>query len=153
MKRHFSPAGIFFLSFVLAALLLNAPERAFAQSVTYGTNSWEDRSDELPGMVSTETLVLVAVGTAAVVGAIWYASKNKRQDRKDDNQEDAGQSPSSTKTSDAETSLQLDAAAVGWQDRLADAQHAVPFNLSVGMQRPGLISTERGVVVRLSVNL
>lgn len=40
---------------------------------------WQDNSDQLPGTVSTTTLVLIGVGTLAVMGIIFYATKSSKK--------------------------------------------------------------------------
>ncbi len=53
-------------------------------SFTFPSSSfakWKDKSDELPGLVSTEEILLIGAGTALVVFLIYKASKSDNKDK------------------------------------------------------------------------
>ncbi len=62
-----------------------------------GFAKWKDKSDELPGLVSTEEILLIGAGTALVVFLIYKASKSDNKEK--DELEPKSVAPDSSSTS------------------------------------------------------
>ena len=88
MRRPLNTPLISFtlLMFFLASLgiteqLMADPGEKFGASTTNDIQSWDDKSDELPGLTSTGTLLIIG---AAIVGTfVVFTLLSKKGDKKD----------------------------------------------------------------------
>lgn len=119
--------------------------RAASPTAPLGTQKWRDRSDELPGISSGKSLLLIgAVGAGVITTALVLRSKKKKKqrERKARFQADSTASLSSVYGTPASKSF---------QERLIDAQRQTPVNVFLGLGRQGPVTSKDAVVVGVSL--
>ena len=83
---------------IITILLLSFSSQSFSQNLHINsslgaqginnTQEWVDRSDELPGMMSTGTVILIGVGVAAAVVAIILIANRGSDNNNDEGTEE-----------------------------------------------------------------
>jgi len=127
--------------------------QAAGPTSTFDTQGWDDRSDELPGLVSGKSLLAIAVVGAGVIttALVLRARKNKKKKEEE----------TRNKVARADSSASLSAVygdrpghavdAKNLQERLLEAQRQVPVNLMLGLRRDGPVGADKALFMGVSV--
>lgn len=117
-----------------------------------GTQDWGE-PDELPGLVSTKTMLLTgAITVGAITAAVLLSRRSKKNNKKNKEREAREKNESAaSQASVYDDHPFADRTPKSLQDRLSEARQQVPVNVFMGLQPNGPGGGEQAVVMGVSV--
>lgn len=128
--------------------------QAASPSATFGTQRWRDRSDELPGIYSTEEILLpvVLIGAGVVTTVLVLRSRKNKKKKEEEARKKAEQAAGTASLSSEYSyrSIRVDEEK-SLQERLLETQRQVPVNLILGLRHEGPVVSDKALVMGVSV--